>query len=63
MLKKFLQNISGSLCIYIACLSNLITAIRKKSCNPLLWVSFGLSVLSLVLNLVSAFMEDEDAEA
>lgn len=59
MLKRFLKNISHSFAIYLLAMFNLIHAIENKSYDWLLWVSVGLTMLSIILNLISAIKGDE----
>ena len=54
MLKRFFKNLSQSFCIYLLAILNLIHAIQNNSSDWLLWVSIGLTALSLVLNVVDA---------
>lgn len=64
MMKRFFKNLSQSFCIYLLALCNLISAIQEQDFDWLLWVSLGLAVLSLVLNIVAAAKGgSEDAEA
>lgn len=57
MVKKFFQNLSKSFCIYLLAAFNLIHALQQQSFDWLLWISLGLVVLSLILNLVSAMKD------
>ena len=54
MLKRFFKNLTNSFCIYLLAIANLIHAIQNDSYDWLLWVSLGLTVLSLVLSIVDA---------
>lgn len=62
MIKRFFQNVSKSFCVYLLTALNLIHALQHNSFDWLLWVSLGLSVLSLILNIATAAKEgDPDA--
>lgn len=54
MLKRFFKNISHSFCIYLLAVCNMINAVQSNSYDWLLWVSLGLTALSLVLSIVDA---------
>lgn len=54
MLKRFFKNLSHSFCIYLLAAFNLIHAIQNNSYDWLLWVSLGLTILSLVLSIADA---------
>lgn len=54
MFKRLFKNISQSFCIYLLAAANLVHAIQTQTCDWLLWVSLGLTALSLVLALISA---------
>lgn len=54
MLKRFFKNLSHSFCIYLLAIFNLIHAIQNNSYDWLLWVSIGLTILSLVLSIADA---------
>ncbi len=53
--KLFFKNISSCFCVYLLTVLNLIHAIQKNSYDWLLWVSLGLTVLLLILNIADAF--------
>ena len=57
MVKNFFRNLSKSFCIYLLAAFNLIHALQQQSFDWLLWVSLGLVILSLILNLVTAVRE------
>lgn len=59
MLKRFFKNISKSFCIYLLAIFNLIHAIQNNSYSWMLWVSLGLTALSLVLSIVDAIKEGD----
>ncbi len=54
MLKRFFKNLSRSFCIYLLAVFNLIHAIQNNSYDWLLWVSIGLTIVSLLLSIVDA---------
>ena len=54
MLKRFFKHISNSFCIYLLAACNLIHAIQSNSYDWLLWVSLGLTALSLALSIIDA---------
>lgn len=54
MVKRFFHNLSGSFCLYLLAFLNLMNAIEHQSFDWLLWVSLGLVLLSVALNLISA---------
>lgn len=62
MFKRFFKTISQGFCIYLLAAMNLIHAIQTKTYDWLLWVSLGLTGLSLILALVSA-VKGGDADA
>lgn len=57
MIKRFLKNVSQSFCIYILAALNLFHAIEHQNYDWLLLVSTVLVVLSLAMNLASAYKE------
>lgn len=54
MVKRFFRNLSESFCLYLLAFLNLMYAIEHQSFDWLLWVSLGLVLLSVALNLISA---------
>lgn len=52
MIKRFLKNISQSFAIYLLAALNLTHAIQHNSYDWLLWTSFALVGVSLILALV-----------
>ncbi len=60
MFHRFCKTLSKNFCIYLLAGFNLIYAIINKSYDWLLWVSVGLVVLSLILNLISVAKGDDN---
>lgn len=57
MAKRFFRNLSHSFCLYLLTAMNIIYAIERQSFDWPLWASVALTILSIVLNLVSAVVE------
>ena len=60
MIERFFKHISQSFCAYLLAAFNLIHAVQKQDYDWLLWVSLGLALLSLVLDLICAIKEDKE---